>query len=52
MSDISRQIWKIKHRYTDDESATVEKTVAEIWSLVSAALSALEREPAYWRRRF
>ena len=52
MSDISRQIWEMKHRYTDDKSATVKKTVAKIWSRVAAALSALEREPAYWRRRF
>jgi len=52
MSDISRQIWEMKQRYTDDESATVEKTVAEIWSRVATALSALKREPAYWRRRF
>tara|TARA_E500000331_G_scaffold285978_1_gene280627 strand:- start:3084 stop:3251 length:168 start_codon:yes stop_codon:yes gene_type:complete len=37
MSNISRQIWEMKCRYTDDESATVEKTVAENWGRVSAA---------------
>ena len=52
MSDISRQIWEMKYRYSDNESATVEKTVAETWSRVATALSAPEREPAYWRRRF
>ena len=52
MSDISRQIWEMKYRYSDNESATVEKTVAETWSRVATALSAPEREPAYWHRRF
>ena len=52
MSDISRQIWEMKFRYTDDESATVEKTLAETWSRIATALSAPEREPAYKRRRF
>ncbi|MBT5494104.1 MAG: adenosylcobalamin-dependent ribonucleoside-diphosphate reductase [Alphaproteobacteria bacterium] len=52
MSDISLQIWEMKYRYSDNESATVEKTVAETWSRVATALSAPEREPAYWRRRF
>ena len=47
MSDIARQIWEMKFRYTDDESATVEKTVAETWSRIATALSAPEREPAY-----
>jgi len=52
MSDISRQIWEMKYRYSDNETATVEKTVAETWSRVATALSAPEREPAYWHRRF
>ena len=52
MSDISRQIWEMKCRYTDDESATLEKTVPENWTHVSAALFAPEREPANCRRRF
>jgi ribonucleoside-diphosphate reductase alpha chain len=52
MSDISLQIWEMKYRYSDNESATVEKTVAETWSRVATALSAPEREPAYWHRRF
>ena len=52
MSNISRQIWEMKCRYTDDESATVEKTVAENWGRVSAAFFAPERKPAYRRRRY
>ena len=46
MSDISRQIWEMKYRYSDNETATVEKTVAETWSRVATALSAPERELA------
>ena len=52
MSDISRQIWEMECRYSDDESANVEKTVAETWSRISAALFAPEREPAFRRRQF
>jgi ribonucleoside-diphosphate reductase alpha chain len=52
MSDISRQIWEMKYRYSDDESATVEKTVAETWNRVATALAAPECEPALWRRQF
>ena len=52
MSDISRQIWEMKYRYSDDESATVEKSVAETWNRVATALAAPEREPALWHRRF
>ncbi len=52
MSDISRQIWEMKYRYSDNETANVEKAVAETWSRVATALSAPEREPAHWHRRF
>ncbi|MGB0552152.1 MAG: ribonucleotide reductase N-terminal alpha domain-containing protein [Alphaproteobacteria bacterium] len=52
MTDISHQICEMQYRYSGNKLATVEKTVAETWSRVATALSAPEREPAYWHRRF
>ncbi|MEL0113935.1 MAG: adenosylcobalamin-dependent ribonucleoside-diphosphate reductase, partial [Rickettsiales bacterium] len=52
MSDLSRQIWEMKYRYTDPVTLSAEENVEATWRRVANALAAPETDTALWRERF
>ena len=52
MSDISRQIWEMKYRYTNPVTLSAEENIEATWRRVANALAAPETDTALWRERF
>ena len=52
MSDISRQIWEMKYRYTNPVTLSAEENIEATWRRVANALAAPETDTALWSERF
>ena len=52
LSPVSQQIWDMKYRLKAIDGRPVDKTIAETWRRVAAALSGAEQDPSYWEQRF
>ena len=52
MASISQQIWDMKYRLKSVDGQPVDKTIADTWKRVATALSALEKDPSHWRKKF
>ncbi len=52
VSSISQQIWDMKYRLKAVDGRPVDKTMADSWRRVAAALAAPEKDPARWEQTF
>ncbi|MCP5366526.1 MAG: adenosylcobalamin-dependent ribonucleoside-diphosphate reductase [Hyphomicrobiales bacterium] len=49
---ISQQIWDMKYRLKGADGAPLDKTIADTWRRVAAAMARNEADPALWEPRF
>ncbi len=52
VAPVSQQIWDMKYRLKTLDGQPVDKTIADSWARVAAALAEPEADPAAWERTF
>lgn len=52
VAPISQQIWDMKYRHKSAKDNARERTISDSWRRVATALSAPEKDPKKWEKRF
>jgi ribonucleoside-diphosphate reductase alpha chain len=52
LSSIGNEIWNMKYRFKKADGQVVDKTVADTWQRVAAALAEVEDNPKAWESKF
>ncbi|WP_340297775.1 MULTISPECIES: adenosylcobalamin-dependent ribonucleoside-diphosphate reductase [unclassified Roseobacter] len=49
---ISEQIWDMKYRLKEADGTPIDRTVEDTWRRIARALASVEKDPAYWEKKF